>query len=120
MKLDHRVIRVARHAEAAAPLQREVCVLDAIADSLPLRVPRPTYHSPGTCPSFAVHDEVTGEVLTREGWMDMPVPAREKAASDLADFLTALRRISVEIRLECGLARLDAAELARKLRQENP
>lgn len=67
-----------------------------------------------------LHDEVTGEVLTREGWMGMPVPAREKAASDLADFLTALRRIPVEIRLECGLARLDAAELARKLRQENP
>jgi aminoglycoside 2''-phosphotransferase len=94
-----------------------VCVLTAIADALPLPVPRPTYYSPGTCPPFTVHVGVTGELLTRERWTGLPTAAREKAATDLATFLRALHAIPVAIGLECGLARLDGLEVARRLRE---
>lgn len=116
-RLGKQIVRVARHPRAAIALRREACVLAAIADALPLPVPRPTYHSPSTCPPFTVHDEVTGELLTRDGWMGMRTAAREKAATDLATFLRALHAIPVTIGLECGLARLDGAEFARRLRE---
>lgn len=116
-RLGCQVVRVARHPRAAIALRREVCALVAIAHALPLPVPRPTYHSPSTCPPFTVHDEVTGEVLTRDGWMSMPTEAREKAATDLAAFLRALHAIPVAVGLECALARLDGVEFARRLRE---
>lgn len=112
------VVRVARHAEAAAALHREVCVLSRIADRLPVRVPQPTYHRPDTCPPFTVHVEVTGEVLTRDAWLAMARPARERSAADLAAFLKALHAIPTSIGTDCGLARLDGAGLARALRRE--
>ncbi|MFN2564906.1 MAG: phosphotransferase family protein [Gemmatimonadaceae bacterium] len=116
-RLGEQVVRVARHPAAAVALRREACVLGAIADALPLLVPRPTYHSPRACPPFTVHDEVTGELLTRDRWMGLPPAARQKAATDLATFLRALHAIPVAIGLECGLARLDGVELARRLRE---
>lgn len=55
------IVRVARHAKAAAALQREACVLPQIAASLPLPVPQPTFHSPPDCPPFTTHEAIDGE-----------------------------------------------------------
>ncbi|HEX2188854.1 MAG TPA: aminoglycoside phosphotransferase family protein [Longimicrobiaceae bacterium] len=111
-----RVVRAAKHPAAAAALRREACVLAEVAGLLPLPVPRPEYHAPPGCPPFTVHDEVRGEVLTREGWEGMPAPARTRAASDLAAFLRALHSLPAEVGDRCGLERLDAASKARSLR----
>jgi aminoglycoside 2''-phosphotransferase len=116
-KLGDQVIRVARHPEAAAALKRESCVLIQIASRLPLPVPRPTYYAPPECPPFTVHDEIVGEMLTRELWENMQTLARDKAADDLAAFLRALHSIPVEIGRSCGLSKMDATELARSLRE---
>jgi len=112
------VFRVARHAEAAKALQRESCVLPRIAPLLPLPVPRPAYHAPQGCPPFTVHQEITGESLTRETWEGMPASARERAASDLAAFLRSLHALPIQIGLECGLMQIEATEIAQRLREE--
>lgn len=117
-RLGDQVFRVARHAEAAGALRRESCVLAKIAPVLPLPVPLPAYHAPHGCPPFTVHQEITGEFLTRETWEGLPASARERAASDLAGFLRSLHALPIEIGLECGLAQIDAAEVARRLREE--
>jgi aminoglycoside 2''-phosphotransferase len=117
-RLHSQVFRVARHVEAAEALRRESCVLSKIAPILPLPVPQPAYHAPHGCPPFTVHQEITGEFLTRETWEGMPTPARERAASDLAAFLRSLHALPIEIGLECGLAQIDAADMARHLREE--
>jgi len=114
-KLGNQVLRIARHLEAAEALQRESCVLGKIAPSLPLPVPKPTYHAPHGCPPFTVHREITGKVLTRDAWENLPALAREKAASDLATFLKTLHSLPVEIGWACDLVQLDAARLARGL-----
>jgi len=117
-KQDHQVIRVAKHPEAANALKRESCVLSKIAARLPLPVPQPTYYAIPHCPPFTAHDEIVGEILTREEWENMPTAARDSAASDLATFLKALHSLPVEIGLTCGLERLDAAKFARSLREK--
>jgi aminoglycoside phosphotransferase (APT) family kinase protein len=117
-KREDQVIRVARHHEAACALKRESCILPKIAPMLPLPVPQPTYHAPHGCPPFTLHQEIVGEVLTREDWEGMPDSAREKAASDLATFLKTLHALPIEIGLECGLEEIDAAKIAGHLREE--
>lgn len=116
-KQGNQVIRVARQLEAAAALRRESCVLMQIAAQLPLPVPRTTYYAPSECPPFTVHDEIVGEMLTRELWENMPTLARDQAADDLAAFLRALHSLPVEIGWACGLPKLDAADFARRLRE---
>ena len=117
-KLRDQVFRIARHAEAAGALRRETCILSKIAPILPLPVPRPEYHAPHGCPPFTVHQEITGEFLTRETWEGMPASARERAASDLATFLRSLHALPIEIGLECGLVQIETSEMARRLREE--
>ena len=117
-KQGDQVIRVARHLEAMASLERESCILPTIASMLPLSVPQPTYHAPHECPPFTIHKEIVGEVLTRKAWEDMPASAREKAASDLANFLKILHALPIEIGLECGLVQIDAAKMASSLQDE--
>jgi aminoglycoside 2''-phosphotransferase len=117
-RLRDQVFRVARHAEAAEALRRESCILSKIAPLLPLPVPRPAYHAPHGCPPFTVHKEITGEFLTRETWEGMPAPARQRVASDLANFLRSLHALPIQIGLGCGLAQIEAAEMARRLREE--
>lgn len=111
------VVRVARHEEAAGALVREACIMPAIAPRLPLPVPQPTYHAPAGCPPFAVHAEVVGAVLTRGVWLGSAPDVRERASSDLAAFLTALHSLPTDIGRACGLARLDAARSAGRLRE---
>jgi aminoglycoside 2''-phosphotransferase len=117
-KHGNEVIRVARHLEAAGALERESCILPKIAPRLPLPVLRLTYHAPDGFPPFTVHDEVVGDFLTREDWERMPPSSREKAASDLANFLKTLHALPIELGLECGLVQIDAAKMAYALLQE--
>lgn len=117
-RLRDQVFRVARHAQAAEALRREACILSKIAPMLPLPVPQPAYHAPHGCPPFTVHKEIVGEFLARETWEGMPASARERAASDLATFLRSLHALPIKIGLECGLAQIDAGEMARRLREE--
>lgn len=116
-KLGDQVIRVARHPEAAAALKRESCVLTEIAPRLPLPVPQPSFHTPAECPPFTVHDEIVGEMLTRELWENMPTSARDKATDALASFLMELHSLPVEIGETCGLPKLAATESASNLRE---
>ena len=117
-RLRDQVFRVARHPAAAEALRRESCILSKIAPILPLAVPRLAYHAPHGCPPFTVHNEITGEFLTRETWEGMPASARERAASDLAIFLRSLHALPIQTGLECGLVQIDAAEMAGRLREE--
>ena len=115
-KSGNQVFRIARHPAAAAALRRETCVLRVIAGILPLPVPQLTYRSPLDCPPFTIHQEIVGDDLTREIWENMPTSALKKAGADLADFLRVLHSIPVG-NLNCGLAQLDAATVAGKLRE---
>jgi aminoglycoside 2''-phosphotransferase len=114
-RVNGRILRVARHAEAAAALRRETCVLAAIADSLPVPVPRPTFSLPDTCPPFTLHDEIAGEVLTREAWTRMPTRARRRIAGELARFLRALHETGSDVDIQCGLRLHNRREAARRL-----
>jgi aminoglycoside phosphotransferase (APT) family kinase protein len=111
------VVRVARHAEAAAALRREACVLARVADGLPLPVPRPTFAEPAAGCAFSVHAEVTGTVLTRRRWARLPAAAREAAASDLARFLGALHALPAAAAAGCGVPTIDRAAWAARLRE---
>lgn len=112
------VIRIARHIEAAEALKREACILPKIAPLLTLPVPQPTYHAPQGAPPFTIHQEIVGELLTREAWEGMPASARAEAASDVATFLRTLHALPVEVGLKCGLAYLEVSKMARRLQKE--
>lgn len=114
-----RVVRVAKHREAAEALRREACVLARIADHLPLPVPRPVFSRPAPGCAIAIHDEVRGSVLTRESWERLPAPVRESTARELAYFLAALHALPASIGVECDLPVLDRTRLARSLRTES-
>ena len=109
------IIRVARHAEAAAAIERETCVLRKIAAEMPLPVPQLSIYTPETCPPFTMHNEIVGDVLTREIWERLPAVSQEKAVADLANFLKALHSIPVEIADDCELPQLDAVTVAANL-----
>lgn len=111
------VVRVARHAEAAAALLREACVLAEIADSLPLEVPRPAYHASRECPPFSVHRMLVGTALTEAVWSALPVPAQERSAREMAAFLRALHAIPPERIAPCRLPSRTAPGLAAALRR---
>lgn len=115
-QLGSEVVRVARHAEAAAALEREACSLPMIAPRLPLPVPRPAYHAPPACPPFTRHAGITGDELTRERWLAMMPEQRQRAAADLAALLRALHDLPLDAGHACALPRLDAASLANGLR----
>lgn len=111
------VVRVARHAEAAAALRRETCVLARIAERLSLPVPRLAFFAPPDCPPFTVHRAVNGVALTRELWEDLPAAARDHTAAGLAEFLLVLHALPVEIGQECGLEGFSAFALAEEMRE---
>ena len=116
LRLGTRVVRVARHAEAAAALEREACVLAAIAGRLPLPVPRPAFARPADGRAFSVHARVDGVVLTRARWSRLSAARRERAAAELARFLGALHALPPDAGVACGVPVLDLADIAGRLR----
>jgi aminoglycoside 2''-phosphotransferase len=113
-----RIVRVAKHREAAASLRAEACVLAQIGDHLPLTVPRPLFEAPRACLAFSIHEEVTGEILTRKGWSALSLAARTRAAAELAGFLRTLHSHPIDVAKRCGLGELDPAEAALRSRKD--
>jgi aminoglycoside 2''-phosphotransferase len=113
-----RIVRLARHEESAAGLAREACALGMIADRLPLPVPRPSVFRPPDCPPFAMHEEVAGEVLTREAWFRLPGPDRDATAAQLAEFLAALHAIPPSDVQRCELPRIEPSAMVQAARAD--
>lgn len=111
-----RVVRVARHAEAAAALEREACVLPEIAHLLPLPVPRPTFYRAGEGCAFSVHRRVPGAALTRARWERLAPPLRDGAAAELGRFIDALHSLPVAGARGCGVPVLERSAFATPLR----
>ncbi|MGV3525405.1 MAG: phosphotransferase family protein [Candidatus Sericytochromatia bacterium] len=111
------VLRVARHAEAAAALQRECLVLSAIADHLPLPVPRLRYHAPADGPAFTSHTLIEGAELTPENWAALGPLEQEQIAAELAGFMRALHAQPADMGRAAGVPVLNAAAWAAELRQ---
>ena len=113
-----RIVRVARHAEAAAALEREACVMSRIAAALPLPVPQPVFHRPAERCAFSVHARIPGAALTRRRWERLPPAVREEAARGLGRFLDALHALPVAEGTRCGVPTLDRAACATRLRRD--
>lgn len=114
-KTGSRIVRIAKHPEAALALRREACLLPRIAASLPCPVPRPSLHAPPDCPPFTLHDAITGEVLTRERWRQLPSDVQQSSAASVAAFLAALHAFPLDAAAGCDLPRLDGATFAQEL-----
>jgi aminoglycoside 2''-phosphotransferase len=112
-----RVVRVAKHGEAAAALGREECVLSGIAARLPLSVPQPTFiHAADGC-AFSIHARIPGVALSRTRWERLSPHIREVIAAELGGFLEALHTLPDAYGMQCHLPTLDgAAEFAAAIR----
>lgn len=115
----HQVMRVPRHDEAARALRREACLLPAIAERLPVRVPVPTLVEGE--PSCTVHELIEGAALTRARWRALAEPVRVELAHALGRFLSALHALDVAHGHACGLPvvdhRAEVTALRAKLRE---
>jgi aminoglycoside 2''-phosphotransferase len=110
-----RIVRAARHAEAAAALHREASVMPRLAAALPLPVPVPRFANPRAGCAFAVHTRVPGTVLTRAVWERRPAARRTRLAAELGAFLSALHAAPTEPAEQYAVPRLDAAGYAARL-----
>ena len=106
------VVRVAKHAEAAAALERESRILPEIADALPMPVPRLRFHRLADGRACTVHPELRGTALARSAWEALGPDVREGAARDLARFLDALHAQPVTTALALGAPTAYASEWA--------
>lgn len=104
-----RVVRVAKHGNAAAALEREACVLSAIAARLPLPVPQPTFvHATDGC-AFSIHARLPGVALSRARWERLSPHIREAVAAELGGFLEALHALPDAYGMQCNVPTLDRA-----------
>jgi aminoglycoside 2''-phosphotransferase len=110
-----RVVRVARHQEAARALAREACAMERIAGALPLAVPRPRFHHLPDAPPFSIHARIPGVELMRDRWDALPAAARSDAAREIAGFLAALHSLPLDAALACGVPVSDHAADARRV-----
>src|SRR5262249_40770892 len=83
------VFRFPRHAYAAQALVTETSLLRAIADRLPLAIPRPRYVAQGV----VGYERIAGEDLARERLHALPAADQQAIAEQLAAFLAALHAI---------------------------
>lgn len=116
---DGRVARVPKHAEADRAMAREARLLEHLAPSLPLPVPRPVYHRPeqepaGEAPGFAVHALVPGVPLTLDVWETLPEPVRTALAARVGSFLRVLHGVDVAVGAGAGLESVDHAAWMRR------
>lgn len=116
------VYRVARHANAAAAMHRETCVLAEIGAEMPLAVPRLEIDSRtdrhGTI-TYTWHRMIVGEVLSRDRWEAFASEARERLARQLGEFLAALHRISASRVDDCRLSTVTSTTLATRIRRHS-
>ncbi len=112
---EDRVLRAARHDEAARALSREACAMERIAGALPFPVPRPRFHHLPGAPPFSVHARIPGVELTRDRWDALSDASRAGAAREIAEFLAALHSLRVDTVHACGVPVVDHAADARRV-----
>lgn len=115
---DALVVRQARHPEADRALEREACLMPALAGRLPLPVPVPRVVGRGGSVGrmLAVHTLIEGVELTRTRWDALPEARRTSAARSGGRFLKALHDIEPAVARGCRLPVLDAEGRLRRLR----
>lgn len=101
------VFRIAKHAEAAASLRREACLLPRLADRFDLRIPSPQVVSVDARPELIAYPVLPGPELMPENYLRLAEAARERCAGQLATFLRQLHAIDPAPARECGVEARD-------------
>lgn len=114
------VLRVAKHAEAAAALEREAHLLEPIAARLPLAVPRPRFRLHGDACATSVHAMICGAPISRENLASLRARDRQRLGAELGVFLQTLHAMDPSIAAAADLPALSATEVADRLRLRLP
>ena len=101
------VFRFAKHARARASLEREACLLPQIADRIDVCIPSPEIISFEASPGFMAHRLLPGPALTRERYLALAEPERERCAGQLARFLVQMHATDAAVARECGVPTID-------------
>jgi len=101
------VFRFAKHAEAAASLRREACLLPRIAHRFDLRIPSPQVVDVDARPELIAYPLLPGPALAREEYLGLAEPDRERCAGQLAAFLRQLHAIDPAAARQCGVEARD-------------
>lgn len=103
------VCRFAKHAAAAASLQREACLLPDLAPLLPIPIPQPRCHCVSVDPPVvvSVHRLLDGEALTRRQFARLAAHEQAACAERIGAFLAALHRSDLDRARACGIATRD-------------
>ena len=97
------VVRVARHAEAAASLRREACLLPSIAPHIDLRIPVPDRSGLDAEPAFATYALLPGSPLTPAQYRRLSGPERDRCVRQVAHFLAQLHATDLGVARACGV-----------------
>jgi aminoglycoside phosphotransferase (APT) family kinase protein len=103
------VLRLAKHAAAAASLRREACLLPDLARQLPLPIPQPRCQQlPGDPPVVAsVHRLLEGEGLTVTEFVGLSARCQAAYAHSVGVFLARLHHCGLDRARACGVATMD-------------
>jgi len=101
------VVRVAKHAEAAAGLRREACLLPRIETRFDLRIPIPRLIGDDESPTLVAHPLLPGPALTTGRYARLPRPARDRCAQQVADFLRQMHATDLTLVRQCGVPDTD-------------
>lgn len=106
---DAMVLRFAKHAAAAASLQREACLLPDLAPLLPLPIPQPRCQQiAGDPPVVAsVHRLIAGESLTRTRFDRLDARHQTACSESVGGFLARLHHSRLDRARACGVATMD-------------
>ena len=97
------VFRFARHAEAAASLRREACLLPRIEQHFDLCIPVPRIASTADDPPFVAYPLLPGPPLTPERYHWLPAPVREHCAQQIARFLRQMHATDLALARQCDV-----------------
>ncbi len=111
-----RVVRVARRSAGRVALDREACVLAAIAPGLAANVPRPEAWRPDGGPRFNVHERVQGDVITQDAWRTAVARGDHQLSALVASFLRSLHSAPIAGVSNCPLVRRSLSMEATRLR----
>jgi aminoglycoside 2''-phosphotransferase len=103
---DMLVFRFARTPPARETLAREAVLLAALADRLPLAIPRPHY----VTADFIGYERLPGEPLDAATLRALPQADREAIVAQLAAFLRALHTVPLDAVPEAARSRADTRE----------
>ncbi len=103
------VFRFAKHAEAEESLKREACLLPRIHSEFELQIPEPQYYPDTKVAGFGFvrYPKLSGEVLTRSRFLDLPYQGRDRCAAQLAQFISQLHACESRLAHDCGVPTCD-------------